>query len=175
MVLNKKLVLFSILSITSTLYAFNFNKVKSVNDIISPNNRYVAGWKNNNPIILDKKVKIVKTINKKVILIEKPIVFFDFNKTNVKDKYKALIKEIAKYMKKRKNTYIILKGYTDNVGSQKYNFNLALQRVNNVKKLLIKEGVPKNRIVIYSFGKKYPLNNQEQKLNRRVEIFITHY
>jgi len=170
---NKKILL-SFLFMTS-LYAFNTENINSVNDLISHSDRYVAGWKNNNPVLLDKKVKVVKKIKLKFQLIEKPIVYFDFNKTNIKDKYKPLINKIANYMKKHKHTYLILKGYTDNIGSEKYNYNLALQRVNMVKKALIEAGVPKNRIIIYAFGKKNLLSKAQQKLNRRVEIFITHY
>lgn len=173
--INKKIFFVGLLLTFTTinLNAMNIDNVNSVNDIISPSDRYVAGWKNNNPVIVEKQIKVVG--EKKIQLIEKPIVFFDFNKAKVKKKYFNLIKEIADYMKKEKNTYVMLKGYTDKTGSNNYNYNLGLKRAENVKKLLIKFGVPKNRIVIYTYGKNNPLSQEEQKINRRVEIFIVHY
>jgi OOP family OmpA-OmpF porin len=100
---------------------------------------------------------------------------FDFNKYNVKKIYYSKIKKIAEAIKSNPNIKKIeVAGYTDNIGSEKYNLMLSKKRAQAVANLLIKYGVSPSKIVVKGFGEKYPLlpNTTEtnRALNRRVEI-----
>lgn len=69
-----------------------------------------------------------------------------------------------------------LEGHTDYRGSQKLNMKLSQDRVEAVKKYLIKKGVQKNRIKLKAFGGTVPLSKEDteeaQTMNRRVEVRI---
>ena len=100
---------------------------------------------------------------------------FDFNKANVKHFYLPQIEKIAKTLKANPNLKIEIDGYTDNVGSSKYNLKLSKKRAEAVKDILVnKYHIDPSRIIVQGFGEKYPLvpNTTEtnRAINRRVEI-----
>src|SRR5882757_7024919 len=72
-------------------------------------------------------------------------------------------------------TSIELDGYCDSVGENRYNDSLARQRVAVVKKYLQSKGLADTLFtVLYSYGKRKPLNDngdeEKRSLNRRVTI-----
>jgi OmpA-OmpF porin, OOP family len=83
---------------------------------------------------------------------------------------------ISLMMKDNSNMVIQLEGHTDNVGSPEANLKLSQERVDAVKKYLVKKGVSKNRIKTKAFGGSQPLKNEmtpeAKALNRRVEMRI---
>lgn len=102
-------------------------------------------------------------------------IYFDFDKANVKKIYYNDIKKIALAIKSNpKIKKIEVAGYTDNIGSKKYNKKLSLKRAKAVAKLLIKFGINPKMIVIKGYGEDYPLvpntTSTNRALNRRVEI-----
>lgn len=99
------------------------------------------------------------------------------------DSYKLAATEIAKVdsilmLKDSLTTYTIsVWGHTDNVGSIAYNEILSGKRASEVKKYLVKKGVPDSLIKTASYGKNQPVANNssliERKLNRRAEVIIS--
>lgn len=83
---------------------------------------------------------------------------------------------IAMMMQENTNMVIQLEGHTDQVGSSDANLKLSQERVDAVKKYLVKKGVSKNRIKTKAFGGSKPLRNEmtpdARTLNRRVEMRI---
>ncbi len=75
---------------------------------------------------------------------------------------------------------IMVSGFTDDtpIKSSTYtNWNLSTERAVNVVKTLIGEGYPPERLFAAGFGEHYPrvpnTNEENRKLNRRVEIGVT--
>ena len=100
---------------------------------------------------------------------------FDFNKWNVKKIYYPQIEKVAEILKANPKLKIEIDGYTDNIGSKKYNLILSKRRAESVKKILVKTyGINPKRIKVKGFGEAYPLvpNNTHtnRAINRRVEI-----
>jgi OOP family OmpA-OmpF porin len=100
---------------------------------------------------------------------------FDFNKWKVKKIYYPEIKKIAEIMKANPKLKIEIAGYTDDIGSAKYNLWLSKKRAEAVRDILVKVyKINPDRIVVKGFGEKYPLvpntNPTNRALNRRVEI-----
>jgi len=100
---------------------------------------------------------------------------FDFNKWTVKKIYYPQIKKVAEILKANPNIKKVeVAGYTDNIGSAKYNLLLSKKRAEAVAKLLVKFGVNPKRLVVKGYGEKYPLvpntTSTNRALNRRVEI-----
>ena len=71
---------------------------------------------------------------------------------------------------------MVIKGYTDNAGSDTYNKKLSAFRANIVKSYLIGQGVSPKRIEAVGMGEEEPLESnateEGQKANRRVEVEI---
>jgi outer membrane protein OmpA-like peptidoglycan-associated protein len=104
------------------------------------------------------------------------LVFFDWDKYNLTDRARAIIKEAAVNSTKVQYTKIQVNGYTDTSGSAKYNMALSIRRAESVAADLVKDGVPKSAIAIQGFGQTHLLvptaDGVREPQNRRVEIII---
>jgi OOP family OmpA-OmpF porin len=104
------------------------------------------------------------------------LVFFDWDKYNLTDRARQIIREAADNSTKVQYTRIEVNGYTDTSGTPKYNLGLSIRRANAVKAELIKDGVPANAITAQGFGDTNLLvptgPGVREPQNRRVEIII---
>jgi len=104
------------------------------------------------------------------------LVFFDWDKYNLTDRARQIIREAADNSTKVQYTRIEVNGYTDTSGTPKYNLGLSIRRANAVKAELIKDGVPANAITTQGFGDTRLLvptgPGVREPQNRRVEIII---
>jgi outer membrane protein OmpA-like peptidoglycan-associated protein len=104
------------------------------------------------------------------------LVFFDWDKANLTDRARQIIKEAADNSTRVQYTRIEVNGYTDTSGTPQYNMGLSIRRANAVKAELIKDGVPANAITTQGFGETHLLvptgPGVREPQNRRVEIII---
>lgn len=105
---------------------------------------------------------------------KKIMVLFDFNKYDIPDS--SLLK-LAKIISQNNIDRVLLEGHCDSVGSKEYNIILSNKRANEIKKLLVQNGISKTAIkTCIGYGKEKPLNKNatefERQLNRRVIITI---
>jgi len=86
-------------------------------------------------------------------------VLFGFDKDTLRDEGKALLdKEVAEKMKAHPEAELVLiAGYTDRIGDDKYNLKLSERRANAVKKYLISQGVEESRLHTVGKGKADPV------------------
>ena len=74
------------------------------------------------------------------------------------------------------NSYVVLAGFTDSVGSEEYNLGLSRRRAESVGAYLMNANVGEDRIVKDWFGKLNPVADnataEGRRMNRRVEIGI---
>ncbi len=100
-------------------------------------------------------------------------VFFDWNSASVKPKFNDALKDIAKNAKQSKEI-IVIKGHTDASGSKEYNQKLSKKRAENVGKIIMAYGVPKDRIILQGVGSTEPKvktkSGEKNAENRRVVI-----
>lgn len=84
--------------------------------------------------------------------------------------------ELKNYLDKYPNKSVTIIGHTDDIGTDESNLWYGQQRSNNVKKYLISQGIPKDKIKALSKGESNPiaLNDSEENRakNRRIEITI---
>ncbi len=102
---------------------------------------------------------------------------FDFNKATVRSADDADLQKAIAFVKKYPDSKISIDGYTDNIGSDKYNLGLSERRAKAVEDYLEKHGVTDGaRIKAVGHGKADPIaDNSTPKgrfQNRRVEINI---
>ncbi|HNG09284.1 MAG TPA: OmpA family protein, partial [Chitinophagales bacterium] len=80
------------------------------------------------------------------------VVYFDFNARTPQASSVELIKQVADYLKSNPTAKVKLVGYADAVGGKAYNNKLAQDRADNVKKLLVEQGIGANSISAFSGG-----------------------
>lgn len=105
-------------------------------------------------------------------------VFFDTNKSNIKDQYKPEIAKVAEKLVEYPNATARIEGHTDNTGPRKLNERLSLARANSVKNALVTEyNVDAARLTTQGFAFDQPIADNKTKegraMNRRVFATIT--
>ncbi len=103
-------------------------------------------------------------------------IFFDFDKSVIRDdQAKALTDNLA-ILKDNPNLYVVLGAHADERGSRDYNIDLSAQRAAVVKKYLTGRGVAGDHFVVYAYGKDHPLktghDEASHSYNRRVDILM---
>ena len=92
---------------------------------------------------------------------ENSIVYFDFDKSQLKSSEKDKLSNQAIWLKNNKYKTITIEGHTDYLGTQEYNLALGERRANASKSFLVKQGVDSKKIKSVSFGKEKPVNNAQ--------------
>jgi peptidoglycan-associated lipoprotein len=86
----------------------------------------------------------------------------------------AALTQLAGYLKKNSNIFLVIEGHTDERASASYNMALGMRRANFVRSFMVKNGVDLNRIYTVSKGKEHPFTAghtpEDWKLNRRSEF-----
>ena len=104
------------------------------------------------------------------------MVFFDWDRFNLTDRARAVIRDAAATSKTVQHTRLEVNGYADTSGNPKYNMGLSMKRAQTVAAELVRNGVAKNEIVIKAFGDTVLLvptgPGVREPQNRRVEIII---
>jgi len=99
---------------------------------------------------------------------------FEFNKATLLPNAYVVLDRIVKTMNRHPDYKWEVAGYTDKIGSDKYNIKLSKQRAQAVVDYLVSKGVDRNSLKIVGYGKKHPIATNEtlegRSMNRRVEI-----
>lgn len=97
--------------------------------------------------------------------------FYNINEDMPNRESHKEVYNLIKYLKDNKSLTIKLKGYTDDSGDLKFNQILSQKRVDNLKSLLIQNGVSASQIIVVSVGVEN-INYSSKKLSRRVSVEI---
>lgn len=120
--------------------------------------------------------KLQESENEKPKAVVMDSVFFVYKSTEVTDKAKEHLKYLAQLLKDQNSTNLIIYGYSDSIGSAKYNKKLSLERATNVKKVLISLGIDEKRIKAIGVGEAEPIADNStvagREKNRRIEFKI---
>jgi peptidoglycan-associated lipoprotein len=84
-------------------------------------------------------------------------VYFDFDKSFIRDDAKDVIKANAAWLKAHPNVKIRIEGNCDERGTKEYNQALGQRRAASAKKYLADMGISSNRISLISYGKEKPV------------------
>jgi OmpA-OmpF porin, OOP family len=104
------------------------------------------------------------------------LILFDLDSPNVRRTSWAVVERIAKFISKTGEvTEVSIEGHADAVGKEEYNLKLSEARAQSVRELLIKYGVPADRVKAEAFGRSRlrVQTNRAERVNRRVEFWIT--
>ncbi|MGD9329435.1 MAG: OmpA family protein, partial [Cyclobacteriaceae bacterium] len=103
---------------------------------------------------------------------------FDFNSDKITEESYPVIDFLVEFMENNPDMDIELAGFTDHIGNEKYNNELALKRASAVKKYMTGKGIKSNRISVLGFGERmtavYGVDDEKDlRMNRRVEYNFT--
>jgi peptidoglycan-associated lipoprotein len=105
------------------------------------------------------------------------VVYFDFNKDEVKPEFQQIMQCHAKYLQDRPTSQMRLEGNTDERGTREYNLGLGERRGNAVSSALQANGGSASQISVISYGKEKPVCREHNEdcwsKNRRVNIVYT--
>lgn len=99
---------------------------------------------------------------------------FEFDRATLRRQDLDIIDKNVLVLKDWGDIKIEVSGHTDNVGSDRYNMGLSLDRAAAVRNHLISKGVPADRLVIQGYGETQPVASNDTEAgrfqNRRVEL-----
>jgi len=104
-------------------------------------------------------------------------VLFASGKYNLAPEAQILLAKLTGIILSHPGLNLGVEGYTDNVGSDEFNFKLSQQRADTVREYLISQGLPDVTVTASGFGKANFVDSNDtaagRKRNRRVEIIIS--
>jgi len=107
-------------------------------------------------------------------LLAKRVIYFDFDQSDIKSEFRAIIQAHAEYLANNSNVSVTLEGHADERGTREYNIALGERRANAVQRMLTLQGVSVSQVRVISYGEERPaaLGHDEASLalNRRVEF-----
>ncbi|MFT5140728.1 MAG: peptidoglycan-associated lipoprotein [Lysobacterales bacterium] len=110
-------------------------------------------------------------------LLSKRVIYFDFDMSNVKAEYRAIIAAHAAYAGSHSSARITLEGHADERGTREYNLGLGERRGNGVSGLLSAGGASGSQTSVVAYGEERPVCRVSAEScwqqNRRVEIVYT--
>jgi peptidoglycan-associated lipoprotein len=110
-------------------------------------------------------------------LLSKRVIYFDFDKSNVKQEYRGIVSAHAAYMAAHSSARVTLEGHADERGTREYNLGLGERRGNSITGLLSAGGATGDQQDVVSYGEERPVcrvsNEDCWWQNRRVEIVYT--
>ncbi len=102
------------------------------------------------------------------------LVYFDYDKADVPNKYLPLLEAHGSYLASRPDSRLRLEGHADERGSREYNIGLGERRAQAVRQILLLQGASAAQLSTVSYGEERPavLGSDEEalSLNRRVEL-----
>lgn len=112
-------------------------------------------------------------LHNKVILQD---VVFDANQAKLLPSARPVLKELKELLDQYPNLKIDILGHTGNLGSDRFNLTLSLQRSKTVKDYLAKMGVAESRLRYHGFGESRPIEDngteEGRRKNRRIEFEV---
>lgn len=120
-------------------------------------------------------------IDRKLVLDMKDGAFFTSNSTvltsRAKKEIDSFLSDVVGQAAGTSNLLFVVTGHTDNLGSEKYNFDLARIRADNAASYLsAQKKVDPGQLVVMSYGETVPVGDNKTEAgrakNRRVEILV---
>lgn len=157
-----------------------FLQAQSFMSVIDKEGKYYDSIKVTSNVINEHEINIPFTEKDSLIKIKEEFtvidIYFESNSAIIKDSFQVELDDIAKYLKDNPTLNCYLYGYTDNLGSKKYNQKLSEERARAVLQYLVLRGVEEKRITISGYNFQNPKSNNKNEIgranNRRVEILI---
>jgi len=88
--------------------------------------------------------------------LSKRSVFYELDKSDIKDEYRPILQAHGKYLAERRGTKMLVQGNCDERGSREYNIALGQRRAEGVKRMLMLMGASESQVESVSLGEEKP-------------------
>lgn len=103
-------------------------------------------------------------------------VYFDLDRYDLDSAATAILERNTSYLQSKGDLYVILRGHTDDLGTEEYNISLGSRRAQTVRDYLADKGVSPERLQTVNFGESLKAvdgtDEASRARNRRVEFFV---
>lgn len=103
-------------------------------------------------------------------------VYFEYDRYDLSDDGKSVIKELSQILSKNKNLKVIIEGHCDERGTNEYNLGLGQRRAQTVKNYLMSLGISSKNIETVSYGEEKPVCKESNEAcwakNRRAHFVL---
>ena len=151
--------------------------------------KYTNSTKEFGSFNLDREKELVvnlnvglKPIEDVVLLADLDIIYFDLDKSNIREDASIELDKVVSLMNKYPGMVIRLESHTDSRANDQYNIDLSNRRAKSTYEYIISNGIDSSRITKYEgFGETQLVNKcsngvkcskDEHQLNRRTEFII---
>ncbi len=123
----------------------------------------------------------VKENEKGDVQVELDKIYFDFDKSNIREDASITLNVLVDLMKKYPSMEVEVSAHTDARGKDQYNLDLSKRRAASTLEYLVSQGIDRNRLKSIGYGEMQPLNDcikdegctdEEYDINRRCEFTI---
>jgi peptidoglycan-associated lipoprotein len=101
-------------------------------------------------------------------------VFYDYNKSDIRDDQVAALQNNAAVLKQNPQANVLIEGHCDERGTEEYNQALGDRRATAAKDYLVSLGIAENRVRTISYGETRPFaqghNEDAWRQNRRAQF-----
>lgn len=108
--------------------------------------------------------------------ILKPV-YFDYDKSNIRPEFQAVLENVAKWMTKTPERQLLIEGHCDERGTDEYNLALGERRSLAVRRYLVALGVSTDRLHTISYGEEKAADAGHDESswakNRRAEFKVS--
>jgi outer membrane protein OmpA-like peptidoglycan-associated protein len=102
---------------------------------------------------------------------------FETDRAELKGGSANHLDKLAAFLVRYPDRDVIIEGYTDDIGSEDYNFDLSQRRAESVRGYLMSQGIATSRMSASGKGESSPVASNSdatgRQMNRRVEVVIT--
>jgi len=123
----------------------------------------------------------IKANEKGDVQIELDDIYFDFDKSDIRENAANTLAVLVDLMKKYPSMEVEISAHTDARGPDEYNLNLSKSRAASTLEYLVSQGIERSRLKSIGYGELQPLNecvkegicsDEDYNINRRCEFKI---
>lgn len=103
-------------------------------------------------------------------------IYFDFDRSNLRTEFHALLSDHADFLVKNPSQRIVIEGHCDKRGTPEYNIALGERRAKSVETFLLNSGVSSSQISVVSYGEEKPavMGDGESAFSKNRRAILTY-
>jgi peptidoglycan-associated lipoprotein len=88
--------------------------------------------------------------------LSKRSIYFDYDRYDVKEEFRPLVEQHARYLRDNQTMKMLIQGNTDERGSREYNLALGQRRSEAIKRMMMLMGAREEQVEAVSLGEEKP-------------------
>lgn len=128
----------------------------------------------NNTVIKNKEIDVRRIEKGEAYTLND--ILFESNSSKLKESSKVVLDGFADWLNNNTELKIEIQGHTDDIGSDKSNLALSMDRSFSVMEYLLKKGIDKKRLSFKGYGEMKPkvpnTSSKSRSINRRTDFLI---